>query len=164
MIKRLALVAIALFFTQVISGCMSQSKTPSVSSAPVSSSLADPNDPNTAKERFQAKIKEDIERITPRLKEEITNSGDQYNAEYSGNYSYDIQKSDSIVSPYLGIADFEIKWFHNGEYVSDMSIKANYAYQDGQWVLKKAIRYVGDEPTLDVKAVGNLQWTASLFQ
>jgi protein involved in polysaccharide export with SLBB domain len=66
------------------------------------------------------------------------------------NYSYDIQKTNSIISPYIGIVTFEGKTYEkvgttkkdglNSEWKeiheSDPTLK--YAYQDGTWILKEA--------------------------
>ncbi|MFB2877486.1 hypothetical protein [Floridanema aerugineum] len=126
----------------------------------------DANDPKIVRERFEQKLKEDIERISPKLKEKRSKTySDQtyvYTAEYAGKQSFDIKKSDSIVSPYIAVARYYINWYANGKIVpGTMYIQANYAYQDGQWVFKDAMRFSEDKANTEPEIIA---WANSLFQ
>lgn len=114
----------------------------------------DVNNPTIAKEKFETRIEEDLEKITPKLQEEQRQGDYTYHAEAIGTYSYDIQQSDSIVSPFLGIAEYDIRWYANNEHVSDLTIQAQYAYQDGDWVLKEALRSIDGKLDKDPASVG----------
>lgn len=131
-------------------------------SEPVSEQNA--NDPAVVKEKFETRIKEDLEKITPKLQEEQLQGDYTYHAEAIGTYSYDIQQTDSIVSPFSGIAEYDIRWYANNEHVSDMTVQAQYAYQDGDWVLKEALRSIDGKLDNDPASVGGPIWAAGLFQ
>ncbi|PSB17397.1 hypothetical protein C7B76_09940 [filamentous cyanobacterium CCP2] len=142
------------------------SNSPSATSPTASSTVVqqDVNSPASARERFEVRVRQDIERITPKLQEEQRQSNYTYRAEYSGTYSYDIQQSNSIVSPFVGVAEYRIRWYANNRYVQDMSIKTRYVYQDGEWVLKEALRYIDGKPDTDPDSIGGPRWVASLFE
>jgi hypothetical protein len=53
--------------------------------------------------------------------------------------SYDVQKTDSLVSPYLGIATYEVRYTlttGNKKDTGNYTCRATYAYQDKAWVSK----------------------------
>jgi len=114
-------------------------------SAPASS---DPNDSAELKRRFVETINDAIKRAEAGLKKPLKRTFSDgkvatYHAEYTGQLSYDIRKTDSLVSPYLGVVSWKIRWYHNGKLVNrPFSFDAHYAYQDGQWVLKDLVRRI----------------------
>ena len=107
---------------------------------------ADPNDPAEVKRRFVQTISADIKKAeaglkTPYKAKQPDGTSASYHAEYMGEMSYDIKKTDSLVSPYLGVVSWKIRWYHNGQLVNGaFSLDARYAYQDGHWVLKDLVR------------------------
>jgi hypothetical protein len=111
----------------------------------------DPNDPAEIQRRFVEIINDAIKKAEPGLKRPITKtlSKDEphsYFAEYTGKLAYDIRKTDSIVTPYLGTVSWSIRWYHNGVSTNmPMTLDAHYAYQQGQWILKDLVRNVGDK-------------------
>lgn len=113
---------------------------------------ADPNDPAEIQRRFVKTINDAIKKAEVGLKtpqKKRFHSGgraETYYAEYTGKLSFDIKKTDSIVSPYLGFVRWEIRWYCNGELVDiPMSLDAHYAYQNGQWVFKDLVRHYENE-------------------
>jgi hypothetical protein len=122
--------------------------------------------------KLEARIKDDINKIEPRiknpLKRQFGSKKDTYYAELTGEYSMDIKTTDSIISPFTGIVDYNIRWYANSRMVSfPVIIKAIYAYQDGQWVFKSAKRYAGyhpDRPMEGVEDAEDVSWVNSLFQ
>ncbi|WP_206044124.1 hypothetical protein [Geitlerinema sp. P-1104] len=160
MTLRLCALILLLFLATACGG--SPSTTSDSATSPASEQNA--SDPAVAKEKFEARIQKDLEKITPKLQEEQRQGNSVYRAESTGTYSYDIQQTNSIVSPFLGIAEYDIRWYANNEYVTDMVVKAQYAYQDGEWTLKEALRVNDGEAINDPSAVGNPAWAASLFQ
>lgn len=61
--------------------------------------------------------------------------------------TYDVQKTDSLVTPYLGVVNYTINY--NVEIPSDNSLaqdqaqcKTTYTYQDGQWGVEKQEYYL----------------------
>ena len=76
--------------------------------------------------------------------------------EIEENYSIDLRKTDSLISPYVGTASFVFIMhstsFHNtkaeaeadNNFISPLPLKHRhvYAYQDGAWVLTKREEYI----------------------
>ena len=63
-----------------------------------------------------------------------------YSAEYTGKFTYDIRKTDSIVTPYIGSVSWIIRWYHNGvDTGTTHTLEAHYAYQGGKWVIKDLV-------------------------
>jgi len=78
---------------------------------------------------------------------------DSYNAyyfEYQDSYSYDIQKTSSVVTPYIGVVTYKciyiVRSGHDEEECSKSSWKPitnvikdekTFAYQNGAWILEK---------------------------
>jgi hypothetical protein len=125
----------------------------------------DNNDPNIVKERFDIRVTKDIEILKINLPHKIQQTNYEYWAEYAENYSVNIEKTDSIVTPFLGTAQYNIYWYANGKLVSsDMLIQATYAYQDGEWILKDATRYVDGKPDQESASVGGPAWASALFK
>jgi len=70
--------------------------------------------------------------------------------EYDGTYSYDIQKTSSLVSPYTGVVTYNCTCFeksgHNEEdclksswstsILGEVAQKQRFAYQNNKWILK----------------------------
>lgn len=115
--------------------------------APQSSPVAaDPSDPAEVKRRFVQTINSAIKKAeaglkTPYKTKKLDGTFATYHAEYTGEMSYDIKKTDSLVSPYLGVVSWKILWYYNGQLVNGaFSLDAHYAYQDGQWVFKDLVR------------------------
>jgi hypothetical protein len=77
------------------------------------------------------------------------NSWNSFYSEWSSEYSYDIKKTDSIVSPYMGIVTFYGKvWWKRGntvegclnanwQIIGDSTATLKYLYQEGKWILKE---------------------------
>lgn len=152
-----------------------QINTPASQDSTMSDAAVDPSDTAKVKESFEARIKSDLEKITPRLQEELTSGDSKYYAKSLGTYSYDIQQTDSIVTPFSGIAKYDVAWFSNGSQSSGSTyIQANYSFQDGKWVLSEAYRVISspnfpDEPALngpvlDASSVAGPQWAMALFE
>lgn len=67
-------------------------------------------------------------------------------AEYMGKFTYDIKKTDSIISPFLGTVSWSVNWYENGIATNiPTTLDARYAFQNGQWVIKDLVRRVNDE-------------------
>jgi hypothetical protein len=110
----------------------------------------DPNNPAEVQRRFAEKISADIKRAEPDLKKPLTQKYSDgvhtYFAEYAGKFDYDITKTDSIVTPYLGTVSWSIRWYHNGVVIDQhVTLDARYAYQGGRWVIKDLSRNFGGE-------------------
>ena len=130
------------------------------------------------RERFEQLLAEHIERIKPRLRQKVQNtkyaasfviegpgryrpvpSEQVYSAEYI-NAKYDIQRTDSIVSPYLATASFSIRWYCDGAFTSIQSIECSYAYTDGVWRWKSGCRAADGKP---LATDWDVWWVQSLF-
>jgi hypothetical protein len=55
---------------------------------------------------------------------------------YWADMAYDVQKTESLVSPYVGIITGHYQQRDNGRLEYDAKFKVTMAYQDGKWVLK----------------------------
>ena len=53
-----------------------------------------------------------------------------------GDPEHDVRKTDSLVSPYIGVIALQAKYMSSSEVVR--VIKLEYAFQDDRWVQKKA--------------------------
>ncbi len=143
----------------------SETQTNTSYSAQPPSEKVDTNDPNIVKKRFDIRVTKDIEKLKVNLPHKIQQTNYQYWAEYAENYSVNIEKTDSIVTPFIGTAQYNIYWYANGKLVSsDMLIQATYAYQDGEWILKDATRYVDGKPDRESASVGGPTWASALFK
>ena len=151
-----------------------QSNTAGSLGSTASDAAVDPSDPAKVKESFEARIKLDLDKITPRLQEEIISGDNKYYAKALGTYSYDIQQTDSIVTPFSGVAKYDVDWFANDSQTSGSTyIQANYSFQDGKWILSEAFRVIKssefpDEPALNGPVLGGTsvagpQWAMALF-
>lgn len=116
------------------------------SETPTSKQPIDSNDPAEVQRRFEVTINKAIKKAAPHLKKPHSTAYDDgntstYFAEYTGDFSFDIQRSDSIVSPFIGTVEWKIRWYHNEEEVANnMTLNATYAYQNGEWILKSLTR------------------------
>jgi hypothetical protein len=120
----------------------------------------DPDDPRVSKNRLVEKIKKDSERLSSRAKDFADNrEGRSFSIRFGGDFDFDIKKTDSVVTPYVGIVDYHIDWCCNGNKVGVQDLRVTYAYQEGTWVFKDVIRREGtlgaaqDEPKLAAKWV-----------
>ena len=149
---RIVLLA-ALAFVSVIgpTATSQQTSEPLVStpSPPSSAASVDPNDPAEIQRRFVQTINSAMKKAelglkTPRQRKLADSTGGSaihtYSAEYTGKLSYDIRKTDSLVSPCVGFVSWEIKWYHNGKFSERESLNARYAYQNGTWVITNLTR------------------------
>ena len=173
--ERIALVAGTFLLTSMVWAGMgtlnpaskqakSETQTKTLYSTQPPSEKVEPNEPNIVKEKFDVRVTKDIERLKVNLPQKIQQTNYQYWAEYAENYSVNIEKTDSIVTPFIGTAQYNIYWYANGKLVSsDMLIQATYAYQDGEWILKDAIRYVDGKPDRESASVGGPAWASALF-
>lgn len=124
---------------------------PSASSAGGASTLpADPNDIAEIQRRFLQTVNDAIKKAEVGLKtpvaKVIANQTFTYYAEYTGKFTYDIKKTDSIVSPLLGTVSWSVNWYENGIPTNiPMTIDARYGYQDGRWVIRDLHRRINDE-------------------
>lgn len=113
-----------------------------------------PNDPAELQRRFILKVNEAIKVAAPGLKRPVSHTDSTgeirtYSAEYTGKLTYDIQKTDSIVSPFLGSVSWSIRWYYNGQPTDrPMTLDAHYAYQDGRWIFKDLVRTIPDNKKL----------------
>ena len=56
--------------------------------------------------------------------------------------SYDVQKTDSVVSPFIGKIEYEVQPYDDDEgkpYSFHYEFKLTLAYQESRWVIKEAI-------------------------
>jgi hypothetical protein len=126
------------------------------SETPTSKQPIDSNDPAEVQRRFEATINKAIKKAAPHLKEPHSTTYDDgststYFAEYTGSFNFDIQRTDSIVTPFVGTVEWEIRWYHNGKNIAgDMTLNATYAYQNGKWILKSLTRNSSNFKTLPV--------------
>jgi len=63
------------------------------------------------------------------------------------NTQYDVQKTDSLVSPYIGLIEHEVVSVTEFENKKENSIskticRTHYSYQDNQWIMKKRESYL----------------------
>lgn len=118
---------------------------------------ANQDDPIEVQRRFVETINDDIKRAEPGLKKPVAakfKTDDRhvtYFTEYTGKLSYDIKKTDSIITPFLGTVSWSMRWFSKGDLFGSefddempMTLIANYGYQDGQWVIKDLSRDMGN--------------------
>ena len=114
-----------------------------------SAAEADPNDPAEIQRRFVKTINDGIRKAEAGLKTPVTiivnNETHTYFAEYDGKLTYDIKKTDSIVSPMLGTVSWSVRWYHNGIATNvPATLDAHYAYQNGKWIIRDLIRRADD--------------------
>ncbi|MBH8555335.1 hypothetical protein I8751_23900 [Nostocaceae cyanobacterium CENA357] len=152
---------VIVFCYQLISGC-GQKNTNDIST------LIEQKPVNTVediKNSFNFKIKEDIETLNKNIKKQPSKDpGLSFvKAEYSGKNLYDIQKSDSIVSPYIGIVKYYLNWKVKEEVITDTYIKATYVFQDDKWIFKNAER-LSDNTFLKERGLQKLEDVNYLFQ
>ena len=115
----------------------------------------DPNDPTEVRRRFVETVEATIAKAAPEIKKpQVSQSTDlhgkpmtdAYVAEYTGEYSYDIQKSDSIVNPFTGTVSWKVAWSYNGQSTkTPTSFDATYVYRDGQWAMNSLRRRSGSD-------------------
>ena len=67
----------------------------------------------------------------------------EFKLKFKGEYSYDIEKTDSLVSPYVGKVNYKIYLYTNNEFMGEQELKAIYAYQDNKWIVNDVKRYIG---------------------
>ena len=113
----------------------------------------DPNDPAEIQRRFLQTVNSAIKKAEPGLKTPIIriigNASHSFFAEFTGKFTYDIKKTDSIVSPLLGTVSWSVNWYDNGVNTNiPTTLDARYAYQNGQWVIKDLVRRVDDEKAI----------------
>lgn len=124
---KLSTIIISLFFLQAIYGCQEN----------IQNSL-------------ETRIKSDVEIANynlpkyPSLKEEIRRPAfdkfsDSIKIKYDNKNSYEIEKTESITSPYAGKVQYQITFNVNGNDVNMKPIKASYIYKNGKWEFKEAI-------------------------
>jgi len=111
--------------------------------------LLDPNDPTVVDKKFQERIEADIKKISQSIKTKpLPPAGGtgRFSAECTGVYAYDIQKTNSVVTPFIGYVNVNIRWFYNGELVQAVQhIRYSYSYQRSEWVPKSGRRDVDEE-------------------
>ena len=122
---------------------------------------------NAIRLTFEARINTDLEKARPKLRQPHkgtnTYTDDRtFHGEFTGAFEINIEKTNSIVTPFIGVVVFTIKWFQNGTFVNYQTIRNEYGFQDGQWILKKAMRFPSpgrpnDDPEETI-------WVWSLFQ
>lgn len=145
----------------------------------------DTSNPTEVKEAFEQRIEQDLEVISQKL-EEVREEKDLedgtsnfFHAESVGTYSFDIQETDSIVTPYVGQVEYDIIWhsdiapdpelgLEGGKNEQDMLLRAEYAFQDGEWIVKDAYRVslnelVGVGEPLREGSAGS-SWALGLFE
>lgn len=111
---------------------------------------SDPNDLAEIQRRFLQTVNDAIKKAEVGLKTPvakiIANQTLTYYAEYTGKFTYDIKKTDSIVSPLLGTVSWTVNWYENGIPTNiPMTIDARYGYLDGRWVIRDLHRRINDE-------------------
>lgn len=110
-------------------------------------SAIDSNNPAEVQRRFRAVIDEAIVKAGPGLKtpykaKDHLGEVHSYWSEYNGEFKFDIERTNSIVTPYIGVVSWGVDWYHNNKLTDfKMFIEAKYSYQDGKWVFKKLSRY-----------------------
>jgi hypothetical protein len=106
----------------------------------------DPDDRTEIQRRFVNVINESIKKAEPSLQKPVTrevNDGmHRFFIEYTGKLEYDIKKTDSIVTPYLGTVSWNIRWHYDDVESWPQTLNAHYAYQEGQWIMKDLVRNV----------------------
>lgn len=150
--------------------CVSSIPTPAFTEdrhTTVTSRQEDDNNPTVVKKRFKAiidihtlKLSENIK--IPRQGYNIYTKDITFHAELLEETEYDINKTDSIISPYTGIVKFYFNWYANNKFSSKQYILAKYAYQDGNWVLKSALR--SHQPGKFNTDKEDVDWVSSLFK
>lgn len=119
--------------------------TATTTASPNPSQILNQNDPAAIRQQFVATINQAITAAQPGLKQPVIrkfSGGDTVTirAEYTGKLSYDIEKTDSIVTPFLGSVSWIMRWHANDQLrYSAMTFDAHYAYQDGRWVFKDLV-------------------------
>jgi len=125
--------------------------TSATSSAPITTII--PEDPNALadiQKGFLQTVNEGIRKAEAGLKTPVArmigNQSRMSFAEYTGRFTYDIKKTDSIVSPFLGTVSWSVNWYENGIATNiPTTLDASYTYQSGRWVIKDLVRRVNNE-------------------
>jgi len=126
---------------------------PQSSTPPITTNATIPEDPNDLAEiqkLFLQTVNEGVRKAEAGLKTPVTriqgNETRTFFAEYTGKFTYDIKKTDSIVSPLLGTVSWTVNWYENGILTNiPTTLDARYAYQNGRWVIRDLVRRVNDE-------------------
>lgn len=135
--------------------------TPSTTTTnPATTTTLDLLDPSIVRERFVEKVEEEIARVAPRLP--VEGMSPDHSAEYQPPYLFDIETTDSIISPFKGTLVIPILWYYQGELTGLMYLHATYNYTDFEWKFASAVRYI-DETTSDLSAI-RTEWVESLFR
>jgi len=109
-----------------------------------------PSDLAEVQRRFLLTVETAIKKAEGGLKTPVTrfvnNQTHSYFAEYTGKYTYDIKKTESIVSPLVGTVSWVVNWYDNGVLTNiPTMLEARYSYQNGQWSIQDLVRRVDDE-------------------
>ncbi|WP_414543791.1 hypothetical protein [Nostoc sp. CCY0012] len=99
---------------------------------------------------LETKIKSDVEIANsnlpkyPSLKEEIQRPAfdkfaDSIKVKYDDKNSYEIEKNESVTSPYTGKVQYQITLNIHGNEINMKPIKALYVYKNSRWEFKEAM-------------------------
>lgn len=112
---------------------------------------------------FEKRVAEDLKIVEKNIQIPRVNKYTKMNnfAKTTGAYSIDIEKTDSIISPFLGKLAIDIAWYHDNEFLTNQKIIANYSFQDDKWILKKAYRLVESGIQSDKD---DMDWALGLFE
>lgn len=81
-----------------------------------------------------------------------TSAGDStWSMSYKGKYKYDVQKTNSLVSPFLGTVSWDVTQYSDSKPLDvQITLDATYAYQGGRWKIKSLVKTSrGESYTVD---------------
>ena len=59
------------------------------------------------------------------------------------DFQFDVRKTDSVVSPYVGTIDYTLDWNNEeGKPIGRVKCAASFAYQQGKWIAKNVVGVV----------------------
>jgi hypothetical protein len=100
-----------------------------------------PRNPKVIKKRFLIQINTDMKLMKPLLDKSEKSDGVLRIYKRNKNYEYDIEKTNSIISPYIGnvVWNFVLKAkmdTKENSTIYNYQMQGLYAYQDNKWIMK----------------------------
>lgn len=101
-------------------------------------------DPAEIQRQFVFTIEDAINKANPEMQKPVsatTSAGNStWSMSYKGKYKYDVQKTNSLVSPYSGTVSWDVTQYSDGKPLDlQVTLDATYAYQEGRWKIKSLV-------------------------
>lgn len=127
-------------FMCLLVGCDSKDKAEASSKGKTDASI----DPAEIQRQFVVTIEDTINKADPEMQKPVsvtTSEGDStWSMSYKGKYKYDVQKTNSLVSPFMGTVSWEVTQYSDGKPIDiPVTLDATYAYQGGRWKIKSLV-------------------------